>query len=294
PDEIWAGEPFLARIQAPGLAEALVSWRGKTISAKPGSGDQPEEAVLFLLAVPQKEEASSLALVLTLIGKDKGRETLRVSLPVRRRAYPEQRLSVAKKYVQLTPAQLARVKKDQQEVRATLAGVSPVRHWRLPLLRPVPGKITSVYGLRRFFNGEERSPHRGIDFAAAKGDAVPACADGLVALVSEHYFGGNTVILDHGLGVFSLYLHLSEFAVSQGQFVRRGQSVGAVGDTGRVTGPHLHFSLAVQGDLVDAAPCLEGLGNISETEAPAGSGTEPGSGAPEKTDRPVAGKGGDL
>jgi murein DD-endopeptidase MepM/ murein hydrolase activator NlpD len=293
PEEIWAGEPFLARVQSPGLDRAVLVWRGKTLSARPGAGNQPEKAVLFLLAVPQKEEASSLPLVLTLTRTDGQSETLRASLPVRRRAYPEQRLKVANKYVRLTPAQQARVKRDQLEVRETLAKVSPVRHWSLPMLRPVPGKITSVYGLRRFFNGEERSPHRGIEFAAERGDPVPACADGLAVLASEHYFGGKTVILDHGLGVFSLYLHLSGFALSPGEFVRRGQTIGFVGDTGRVTGPHLHFSLAVQGDLVDAAPCLEGMGDLADTET--GSRTEPaGRGAPQKKDRPVAGKGEDL
>jgi murein DD-endopeptidase MepM/ murein hydrolase activator NlpD len=295
PEEIWAGEPFLVRVQAPGLIRATLSWRGKSLSARPGAGNQPENAALFLLSVPQKEEASFLPLILTLTGANGQSETLRASLPVRRRAYPEQRLNVANKYVRLTPAQQARVKRDQLEVRETLAKVSPVRHWSLPMLRPVPGKITSVYGLRRFFNGEERSPHRGIDFAADRGDPVPACADGLVVLTNEHYFGGNTVILDHGLGVFSLYLHLSGFAVSPGEFVRRGQNIGFIGDTGRVTGPHLHLSLAVQGDLVDAAPCLEGMGELSETEA--GFRTESaasGRGAPKKTNRSAAGKGESL
>jgi murein DD-endopeptidase MepM/ murein hydrolase activator NlpD len=304
PDEVWAGEPFLARIQAPGLAGAVLSWRGKSLSATPGSGNQPKDAALFLLSVPLKEAASSLPLSLALTWTDGRRETLRASLPVRRRAYPEQRLKVAAKYVRLTPAQQAKVKEDQREVREALARISPVRRWRLPLLRPVPGTVTSVYGLRRFFNGEERNPHRGVDFAADKGDPVPACADGVAVLVGEHYFGGNTVILDHGLGVFTLYLHLSGFAVSRGQTLNRGEIVGFVGDTGRVTGPHLHLSLAVLGELVDAAPCLEGMGSLPETEPPSAAGTEPAApepamqnpsasdgGAPEKTDEPAAKKG---
>jgi murein DD-endopeptidase MepM/ murein hydrolase activator NlpD len=266
PGEVWAGEPFLVRVKAPGLAKAEVSWRGKTLSAAPGAGNQAGDSVLFLLSVLQKEEKSALPLSLALTWADGRQETVRASLPVRRREYPVQRLTVAGKYVRLTPAQEARVKEDQREVREALARISPVRHWRLPLLRPVPGNVTSIYGLRRFFNGEERNPHRGIDFAAQKGDPVPACADGLAVLVKEQYYGGNTVILDHGLGVFSLYLHLSGFAVSQGQTVKRGQIVGFVGATGRVTGPHLHFSLAVQGELVNAAPCLEGRGDRTEEE----------------------------
>ena len=266
PDEIWAGEPFLVRVQSPGLARAIVSWRGKTLSALPETGGRSKDSALFLLSVPQKETASSLPLSLTLIRTDGRRETRNSSLAVRRRVYPEQRLTVADRYVRLTPSQQARVREDQRKVREVLARVSPVRLWRLPLLRPVPGRITSVYGLRRFFNGEERNPHRGTDFAAAKGDPVRACADGIAVLVSEQYFGGNTVILDHGLGVFSLYLHLSAFAVSPGQAVGRGQSIGLAGDTGRVTGPHLHLSLAVQGELVDAVPCLEGLGHLDEED----------------------------
>jgi murein DD-endopeptidase MepM/ murein hydrolase activator NlpD len=264
PDEVWAGEPFLVRVQSPGLSRAVVSWRGKTLSAAPDAGGRPKDSALFLLSVPQKETASALPLSLTLTLADGRQETRSASLAVRRRVYPEQRLTVADKYVRLTPAQQARVKEDQREVREALARISPVRLWRLPLLRPVPGRVTSAYGLRRFFNGEERNPHRGTDFAAARGDPVRACADGIAVLISEQYFGGNTVILDHGLGVFSLYLHLSAFAVSPGQTVRRGQTVGFAGDTGRVTAPHLHLSLAVQGELVDAVPCLEGMGNLSE------------------------------
>jgi murein DD-endopeptidase MepM/ murein hydrolase activator NlpD len=264
PDEVWAGEPFLVRVQSPGLARAAVSWRGQTLSAAPDADGQPKGSTLFLLSVSHKETASALPLSLALTLTDGWQETRSASLAVRRRAYPEQRLTVADRYVCLTPAQQARVKEDQREVRETLARVSPVRLWRLPLLRPVPGRVTSAYGLRRFFNGEERNPHRGTDFAAARGDPVQACADGIAVLISEQYLGGNTVILDHGLGVFSLYLHLSAFAVSPGQTVRRGQTLGFAGDTGRVTAPHLHLSLAVQGELVDAVPCLEGMGNLSE------------------------------
>ncbi|MDR2161663.1 MAG: M23 family metallopeptidase [Desulfovibrio sp.] len=255
PEAVWAGEPFLLEVAAGGLAAASVSWRGRTIFAAPGGDGR--EPVQFLLSVPLRQAESSIPLALALTWADGRSEVMRTSLAVLRRDYPEQRLRVARKYVRLTSAQQERVRRDQRQVREAVAGISPVRRWRLPLLRPLPGAVTSVYGLRRFFNGEERNPHRGIDFSAKEGDPVPVCADGRVVLVREHYFGGNTVIVDHGLGVFSLYLHLSAFHVSEGETVRRGQVIGLVGSTGRVTGPHLHFSLAVQGELVDAAPLLE-------------------------------------
>jgi murein DD-endopeptidase MepM/ murein hydrolase activator NlpD len=95
-----------------------------------------------------------------------------------------------------------------------------------------------------------------VDFDAVEGDPVAAVEDGVVVLASEHYYGGNTVVVDHGLGVFSAYLHLSAFSVSPGQKVTRGETVGRIGSTGRVTGPHLHLSLYVLGESVNAAPCI--------------------------------------
>jgi len=129
--------------------------------------------------------------------------------------------------------------------------VSAVNHLILPLIRPVPGEVSSAYGLKRYFNDQARNPHRGLDLRAALGDPVQAVAPGQIMLVADHYYGGRSVFLDHGLGVYSVYMHLSEITVRQGEMVEAGQVIGRAGQSGRVTGPHLHLGLYVLDLAVD-------------------------------------------
>lgn len=116
---------------------------------------------------------------------------------------------------------------------------------------PTEGEISSVFGLRRFFNEQERNPHSGLDIAAPEGEAVLAVADATVIETGDFFFSGNLVYLDHGQGLISLYAHLSEIAVKPGDKVKQGQLIGAVGQTGRVTGAHLHFAVMSNEVLVD-------------------------------------------
>ena len=142
-------------------------------------------------------------------------------------------------------------------VARALAIYSSRRSWTAPFVRPVEGGISSQYGLRRVFNGQPRGFHKGLDLRSPEGTPIKACADGVVTLADNLYFSGNAVYLDHGLGVVTAYLHMSKILVRPGESVRRGQVVGLVGATGRVTGPHLHLSLFAQGQSVDILPLLE-------------------------------------
>ena len=260
PDRVWAGDPFILEAGGQGLSKLSVSWRGKTVNVQPGVNGQPADAAVLMLSVllGQKEKELPISISMTW---DSGRvDTMQATIPVGKRKRPEQRLNVAPKYVNPPVEMEEKIKQDQREVRETIAKVTPVRKWETPFLRPVPGVVTSLYGLRRVYNGEPRSPHRAIDFDAKEGDPIQVIADGTVVVVNEHYYGGNTVIVDHGLGVYSLYLHMSAFAVQPGQEVKRGDVLGAIGSTGRVTGPHLHLGLAVQGEMVDPSPYTKGMG----------------------------------
>lgn len=180
----------------------------------------------------------------------------RVDLHVRNREFPATRLSVAPRYSDPSPEALARIREEREEIRSTLAAVTDRWLPRGPFAAPREARTTSPFGQRRLFNEELQSRHTGLDLAGRPGDPVHASARGEVALTGDFYFAGRAVFLDHGLGVYTAYFHLSQIDVTEGDTVGRGDRVGRVGSTGRVTGPHLHWSLYVGGESLDAASLL--------------------------------------
>ncbi|MEO8198320.1 MAG: M23 family metallopeptidase [Thermoanaerobaculia bacterium] len=166
--------------------------------------------------------------------------------------YPTESLTgVAEKYVSPPAAELTRIEREQRETAAVFARRTP-RTFDLPLGAPLAALPEGGrFGSRRIFNGEARSPHGGTDFKAVPGTVVFAAADGVVALAAGQYFAGNAVYIDHGDGLVSMCFHLSEILVENGAKVKRGQAIGKVGATGRVTGPHLHFGVRWRGAKID-------------------------------------------
>lgn len=180
----------------------------------------------------------------------------RATIPVADREFPATTLRVSPGYSDPSPDALRRIRSERRRITAVLARATPDWLPEGPFLRPRETRVTSPFGQRRVFNGELRSRHTGLDLAGAAGAPVRAAARGRVALTGNFYFAGNAVYLDHGLGVHTGYFHLSELAVAEGDTVRRGEVVGSVGATGRVTGPHLHWSLYVGGVPLDAGGLL--------------------------------------
>lgn len=175
-----------------------------------------------------------------------------IKFTVRPKQYPEQRLIIKNPKLVNPPArELARIEREQAHLQHVLNTWTPGRSPELSFIWPAKGPETSGFGLRRFYNGEERSPHMGIDIGAAAGTAVRAPANGVVADAGHYYFCGNTLTIDLGQGLYSVYCHLSKIRVKRGQHVKQGEIVGAIGATGRTTGANLHWTVSLNGTPVD-------------------------------------------
>jgi murein DD-endopeptidase MepM/ murein hydrolase activator NlpD len=173
--------------------------------------------------------------------------------------YPkiEVKLSVEGKFTEPTPEQLKQIDEDKKVKQDYLNRVTPEREWSGRFAPPADAAISDVFGSQRIFNGKTSSPHLGEDFRVPSGTPVAAMNEGTVLLARPLYFEGNFVVIDHGQGLLTLYLHLSEFKVTEGEHVKRGQIVGLSGGTGRATGPHLHVAVRWQGTYLDPARLMQ-------------------------------------
>lgn len=245
-------------------APAHSPWPGGIAIVDIGSVEQEAPAVTFddrpvlvsarddrwyaIVGIPLDTSAETLSL--RIAGDD-------VPIDVRERAYREQRLTVKNQsYVTPGQQQLERIGAERKIIDTALNEFRPVPSDGIELAAPLDGPRSSSFGLRRFFNDQPRAPHKGMDIAAAEGVTIVAPKSGVVAVTGDFFFNGNTVIIDHGQGFVTMYCHLSDIAVETGQALLGGERIGAVGATGRVTGPHLHFGTYLNGTAVDPAILL--------------------------------------
>lgn len=165
--------------------------------------------------------------------------------------FPKSHITLSPDKVFLSKKDRLRAEREGRMMSAVLKDITE-RKWDGIFVPPLESEITGEFGTVRIFNRVKRSVHSGVDMRGAEGDEVRAINSGRVVLAEELFYGGGTVVIDHGAGIFSVYMHLSAFGASQGDFVERGDVMGAVGSTGRASGPHLHHSVKVVG--VDANP----------------------------------------
>jgi murein DD-endopeptidase MepM/ murein hydrolase activator NlpD len=182
------------------------------------------------------------------------------SLIVAAKKFPTRRLTVDEDFVSPPAAVEERINREAKLLASTWAHAARERLWSSPFVRPVPQPANSRFGTRSIFNGKPRNPHGGADFLSPAGTPVHAPNAGRVVVAQDLYFSGNTVVIDHGLGVFSMLAHLSAIGVHEGDMIAADQVIGRVGATGRVTGPHLHWAVRANGARVDPLSVLDLLG----------------------------------
>jgi len=230
----------------PHLKSVEVIWRDEKVPAF-HAGD----AWTTILGVDLDTKPGAHTAEAVLTGEDGRVERREITIDGVAKKFPVSRLNVDEKFVELSKADIARSSRESKEADAIYERITTDIVPDEPFTDPIPGVSGTNFGVRRIFNGEPRAPHSGADLHAVAGTPVHATNRGHVALAKNLFFTGNTVILDHGLGVISLYAHLSRIDVKEGEVVKSGQVIGLVGATGRVTAPHLHWGMRVQGARVD-------------------------------------------
>lgn len=228
------------------LVSAEVQWQGKNIPLI-----QVEKQWSAIIGVDLETKPGEYSAIISYLYSDGSSDTRKETLQVIPKSFPVRRLTVEPRFVELNPDDLARVNRESRRLRTIFRTITPEIFWRDQFNPPIPERAGNNFGQRRVFNDQPRSPHSGADISAESGTPVMATNRGRVVVTGEFFFNGNTVILDHGLGIYSVYLHLSSIAAKEGEIVHKGQIIGLVGATGRVTGPHLHWGFRIQNARVD-------------------------------------------
>ncbi|MDP2227561.1 MAG: peptidoglycan DD-metalloendopeptidase family protein [Moraxellaceae bacterium] len=201
----------------------------------------------LVVGIPLTATPGPLALLLR-----NGNATQEIRLDVVAKDYPEQRITLpTQQHVTPSDENLARYAREAKEQTAVYKAFREQSMSWPAFIQPVAGPYSSPFGLKRFFNGEPRAPHAGLDIAAPEGRPVQSPAAGVVAQTGDYFFNGRTVMIDHGNGLVSMLCHLSEIAVKKGQVLKPGDIIGKVGKTGRATGPHLHWTVSLNDARID-------------------------------------------
>jgi murein DD-endopeptidase MepM/ murein hydrolase activator NlpD len=254
PQRLVNGAVFVANVTAPKGVESLTgTWLDHEVSFT--RADANHWVGIAGVSLNTKKAAYPLRLVATRKGRPPIRLTQNIWVrPIARKAVV---LKVAEKYTAPDPETLKRIEAEKELKADAFRQVTTGPLWSGDFVPPLDSTITETFGVRRVFNGAVRSEHKGLDFRAAPGTELKAANRGKVLLARDLFYEGNCVVLDHGQGLLTLYMHLSRVAVHEGEMVESGQVLGETGATGRVTGPHLHMSALWQGVAVDPQSLMQ-------------------------------------
>jgi murein DD-endopeptidase MepM/ murein hydrolase activator NlpD len=253
PQALVNGAVCLFTVNLDGSPQRVTAkWLGRDLTFSRGSNG----AWYSLAGVAYETKPGTYDLALEAVMRD-GRVVRQVQrVTVQAARYKTSRLSVPQKYVTPDPETLKRIEAEKEIKNTAFAHTAPSSEWAGNFVAPVPMEVSETYGTSRTFNGKLASVHRGTDFRAPSGTPVHASNAGEVVLARELFYEGNCVVIDHGLGFMTMYMHLSKFDVKEGDKVEKGQVVALSGGTGRVTGPHLHMSVRWSGEYLDPAKLL--------------------------------------
>jgi hypothetical protein len=246
------------------IRQAEVLFLGKTYIM---GHDQDPDHWLAFLGLDLGMKGGKYVMVISLLFQDGRHQNLQREILIQEKEFPTKKLWVKQEYVTPPPDVLDRIQWESQLLGQIYDIFSPQWLGEGPFIIPSDGEVNPNFGERRVFNEEPRSPHSGVDISSPQGAPVRASNSGHVVLAKNLYFAGNTVIIDHGLGVFTSYLHFSRILAKKGDRVRKGDIIGEIGATGRVTGPHLHWGVKVSGSRVDPFSLLH-LGTSQEELPP--------------------------
>ncbi len=244
PPRIVNGSPILFRVKPPKPAQTLTaSWLGHDITF---AFDSTTKTWFALAGASQETKRGNYPLKLRAVSAGQP-ISFEKGIAIQSQRYPKVLLKVPGRYTAPSPEDQQEIEKAKKIKEEAFQTLSPDREWQGSFAPPVKAEISDVFGVQRVFNGSVQSTHQGLDFRVPTGTTVNAVNSGKIILARPLFFEGNCIVIDHGQGLLTLYLHLSKFSVKEGDTVEKGQSIGISGGTGRATGPHLHLAVRWQG-----------------------------------------------
>jgi len=259
PTRLVNGTPVLFRVTTPTPVRTLSgNWLGHEIAF---SFDASHKSWFALAGISLETKPGAYPIQLhaeTSSGQSAGEAiSFEKEIRVERQRYPRVLLKVPGRYTAPSAEEQRQIEQDKETKAEAFKTLSPGREWKGSFAPPVNAEISDVFGVERVFNGSVQSTHQGLDFRVSSGTSVAAVNSGRIILARSLFFEGNCVVIDHGQGLLTLYLHLSKFLANEGDDVKKGQAIGLSGGTGRATGPHLHLAVRWQGVYLDPQVLLK-------------------------------------